>query len=233
MENEAMKTVKLFILSAGAILLTAASERFLVAYNNAQIFALPDPLLGIPLRYSVLMVGIMELIVAVICLSKIRPFLQLGWIAWLSMNYAIWWIGMNGHPQASATGSLTDPLQSSGRLIGYVIKSLPIYFSLGGIGGLIWLWRNDKIKRSDRDASEFFKIPCPACGGRVKFAASSIGRRIPCPHCQAAISLRIPEENLKMSCFFCHEHIEFPAHALGRKIKCPHCKMEIGLRESV
>jgi len=48
-----------------------------------------------------------------------------------------------------------------------------------------------------RDAIEgLMKMVCPACGGHVKFAVQNIGQQIPCPHCQASIILRKPDENL-------------------------------------
>jgi uncharacterized paraquat-inducible protein A len=75
----------------------------------------------------------------------------------------------------------------------------------------------------------FHKMACPNCGGHIKFAPDGVGTKMPCPHCQAAITLRRPEY-LKAACYFCKGHIEFPSHALGHKAKCPHCNMEITLQ---
>ena len=75
--------IQYFILSAGVILLAAALTRFLIAAGNAQVLSLPDPMLGIPLRYAVLLVGGFELAVALICLFGKRLGLQIGWLAWL------------------------------------------------------------------------------------------------------------------------------------------------------
>jgi DNA-directed RNA polymerase subunit RPC12/RpoP len=72
---------------------------------------------------------------------------------------------------------------------------------------------------------------CPSCGAHIQFAGQNLDRKIPCPLCRVAITLRAPG-NLKMSCSFCHEHIEFPSHALGQRISCPHCKEDITLKES-
>ena len=76
------------------------------------------------------------------------------------------------------------------------------------------------------------KMPCPSCGGHIKFDTRNLGQKAACPHCQAMITLRKPE-NLKMACFFCKGHIEFPPHAIGEKMPCPHCKMDITLKEPV
>jgi hypothetical protein len=52
--NNRMKWTRHFIHSSGAILLAAAITRFAILIGHDQVLALPDPLLGIPLLYSVL-----------------------------------------------------------------------------------------------------------------------------------------------------------------------------------
>ena len=225
--------IQLFIKSAGALLLAAALERFLVAAGNVQIVSLGDPLTGIPFRYVILMVGILELVVAVVCLFGKRPFLQGVLIMWLSVDYGIWWIGMKGHPQASAAGSFTDPLHLSGGLTGFAISAIPIYLFVGSCALLAALRAGDRVALQSIQEAAFSKMFCPSCGTGIKFAVENLGQKIDCPRCKAKITLRKPEEMLKMTCFFCKEHIEFPAHALGQKIKCPHCAMNVGLNEEL
>ena len=73
-------------------------------------------------------------------------------------------------------------------------------------------------------------MSCPVCGVHIRFDERNLGQKIPCPHCQKAITLR-KLDLLKMACFFCQEHIEFPPHAIGEKMPCPHCHMDITLKE--
>ena len=240
-----MKWIRFFILSTGAILLAAALERFLLAAGNAQVLALPEPMLGIPLRYAVLAVGAFELVVALICLFGKRVGLQIGWLAWLATNYVVFWIGllmMHIHPQAACIGSLTDPLHLSRGMSGYIIEFAPLYLLLGSYVAAASLWFSADARTTrlagarqlaaQRDATAgLMKMFCSACGGHVKFAAQNVGQQIPCPHCHAAITLRKPDENLKMACVLCGGHVEFPPHAVGQKIPCPHCKMNITLRQ--
>lgn len=229
-----MKWIKFFILSAGAILLAAALERFIAAAGDAPVLSLPELVLGIPLRYALLLAGGLELIVALICLFGRQTGLQLSWLAWLITNYAVYWIcllTMNIHPQATCIGSLTDPLHFSRGTMGFIISLAPIYLLLGSYTALVWLWfgaGRAALLRSQ--ASGFSKMSCPACGVHIRFATQNLGQIIPCPQCRKDIKLRKPE-NLKMSCFFCSEHIEFPAHAIGEKMPCPHCNMDITLKE--
>jgi DNA-directed RNA polymerase subunit RPC12/RpoP len=229
-----VKWIQIFVRSAGAILLVAALGRFLIAVGDAQVLSLPEPMLGIPLRYAVLLIGGFELAVARMCLFGKRIGLQLGWLAWLATNYFVIQLGlmwMGAHPQGTAIGSLTDPLHLSRGLTGIIVGILPAYILLGSCAALAWLWFGDRATVAQRREAGFSKMSCPSCGTHIKFSLINLGQDIPCPQCRSAITLRKPE-NLKMSCFFCKEHIEFPAHGLGQKLQCPHCKRDITLKES-
>jgi predicted RNA-binding Zn-ribbon protein involved in translation (DUF1610 family) len=224
-----MKPTKMFIYSAGGILLAAGLERFIVAAGDAQVLALPEPMLGIPLRTAVLAVGVLELAVALICLFGKRTGLQLGWLAWLATDYAAYWIGAlaaNCHPQGTCIGSLTDPLFLARGATGWITAGLPVYLLAGSYAGLIGLW----LERRRAKTAQLLKMSCPACGVHIRFDPRNIGQKTRCPKCQADLTLR-KADVLKMSCFFCKEHIEFPAHAIGQKLKCPHCNRDITLNE--
>jgi hypothetical protein len=220
------KWVRWFVLSAGAILLAAALNRFLIASGQAPGLSMPEPILGIPLRYGVLLVGALELVVALICLFSKRVGFQLVWLVWLCFDFVVYraaLYSMHAHPQTTCIGSPTDPLHLSGMIISRVFPVIPFYLLAGGCAAALWLW---SLGRKTR----YLKMPCPSCGVHIKFFEKRLGEKAPCPHCRTAITLRRPE-NLKMSCFFCHGHIEFPAHAIGDELQCPHCRKDITLRE--
>jgi hypothetical protein len=227
-----MKWIRYFILLAGAILLAAALGRFLVAFGNAQVLSLPEPVLGIPLRYAVLLVGVVELAVALLCLFGKRVGLQVGCVAWLAVNYLVYRIGahsMNAHHLATAVGSLTDPLQLTRGVTGAMVAFAPAFLLAGGSASTVWLWLGNRLSNRRREDEKFVKMSCPACGIHIKFEGVRLGQQIDCPKCQKSITLR-RSENLKMSCFFCAGHVEFPAHAVGEKLKCPHCHKDITLK---
>jgi hypothetical protein len=224
-----MKWIKIFIWSAGAILLTAALSRFLIVAGSTPALTLPEPMLGVPLRHAVLAVGILELIAALLCLFGRQTRLQLGWVAWLATNDMVYRIGllfMNFHPQATCIGSLTDPLHLASGVTGFIAASLPLYLFFGSYLAVFWLWQAARLAKP----AKFYKMSCPACGVHIRFDRSNLGQRTPCPHCQKSITLRKPDL-LKIACFFCKEHIEFPHHAVGEKMPCPHCNRDITLKE--
>ena len=229
-----MKWIRYFILPAGAILLIAAMERFLIAFGDAQFLSLPEPVIGIPLRCAVLLVGVFELAVAWFCLFGKRIDLQAGCVAWLVVNYAIYRIGaltVGGHQQTTAIGAVTDPL---GFMLGFtamIAGMTPACLLVGSGISSGWLWLGNRPKHSQPKAEKFTKMSCPSCGTRIRFDTANLGQRIVCPQCKTSTVLRKPEEKLKMPCFFCQENIGFPAHAIGEKLECPHCHRDITLKE--
>jgi len=226
--------VSLFVYGSGAVLLALSLDRLMVAISPAQFLSLPEPVMGIPLRYAVLLVGGFELAVAIICLFGRRINPQLGWLAWLATNCTVYQIGlfiMHCHSQATCFGRLTDPLHLSHGITGIIINLLPAFMLLGSFTAILWLWFGERIwGRCRKEKQESIKMSCPACGVHIRFASHSLGQKISCPQCQKNITLRKPDL-LKMACFFCQEHIQFPAHAIGEKIPCPHCNMDITLKE--
>jgi hypothetical protein len=222
--------IKPFVYSAGAILLAAALIRFLIASGEAPILPLPEPTLGIPLRYAVLLVGGIEAAVALYCLFGRQIALQVGWLAWLAIEYVFYRVLLlvvRGHPQATCIGSLTDPLHISRGTPGLIVTCILLWFLLGScIASVNLLWLEDRKPQP----AETRKMTCPGCGIHIRFALLNLGQQIPCPHCQKIITLREPDL-LKTVCLYCKQHIEFPPHAIGQKIRCPHCKNEMTLKE--
>ena len=238
-----MNGIKLFIRVGGGILLAAAAIRFLIAAGTSPALALPEPFIGVSIRTAVLVVGGFELVVALFCLFGRWPWLQLGGLALLATVYAVYVLVlvMKGvQVQASCLGSLTDPLRIYRGSTGYALQFMPFGLALGSYAAAVALWfsadaRTARLARARQLAAQRvatdgpMTMVCPSCNGPVSFAAQNAGQQIACPHCQAAITLSQPDDNLNMTCVLCGGHIEFPAHEVGQKIPCPHCAKTITL----
>lgn len=185
------KWIKPFIYLAGGILLAMALIRFIIAAGDAQILSLSEPMLGIPIRQAVLIVGGLELVVAMICLFGKRAGLQIGLLAWMSVNFIVFQIGllwMHFHIQATCLGSLTDPLHLMRGKSGLFF---PFFSALLLVGSCLAFWKLPRAIRSD--STDELKISCPQCNGHIAFPAHGIGQRIPCPHCAATVILEKPQ----------------------------------------
>ena len=197
-----------FIYSAGGILLAAALIRFVIATGSTPVLAMPDPMLGISIRFALLIVGGIELIFALICLFGENVKLQTGLLAWLSTCFALFWLGllwMHCHLQGTCLGSLTDPLHLSRGVIGFIMQLLPLGLLIGSYAALFHLWF--------------------ASGGGTQSRTVQMAAKPNTDRTAPAILVQF----LKISCSSCDGHIEFPVHALGQKISCPHCANTITL----
>jgi hypothetical protein len=219
-----------FILSAGGILGLAGASQVLDTVHGSQVLEVQDPVFGVPFRYVVLSVGAVELLVASLCLFTKRQGLSLALVCWLALDWVAYRVGLwtMGWPHPWVyVADLTDWLRVSPFLADSILLATALYLLIGS--ALLLLLPAGKLAALPERA-DCFKMSCPACGVHIQFATHDVGQKIPCPHCQATVTLRKPDL-LKTVCFFCKEHIEFPPHAIGTKIPCPHCKMDITLKE--
>jgi len=208
---------------AGGLLFFIGVAEILGALNQSQVLGLADPIFGISFRHLMLMTGIVQLAIALVLLFTNWRILGLGLAAWISANFLAFRIGLWSMGWHHSSGFMVHPL-------GLSMTATDVIFSLSSVfllvGSVAILWH----ERWTAQAANFLKMPCPSCGGHIRFAIQNLGQIISCPHCQKETTLR-KLDLLKMTCFFCKEHIEFPVHALGQKISCPHCNRGITLME--
>ena len=228
-----MPLARLFIRSAGALLLAVAFALILTNFATGELAQPRDPLLQVSIRLLFWICGMAFLMVALLCLFGRWEFTQLSLLAWISINLVVYvvglfWTGVNNPGFLFA--SLSDTFGVSSRFAMTLGAITLAYLFCGSITLLPWLWWGARTGKWAVHPDQFLKMFCPACGGHIQYAAPDAGREIPCPHCTVATLLRKPE-NLKMACYFCKEHIEFPPHAIGTKMPCPHCQRGITLKE--
>lgn len=141
---------KHILVSAGAILALTGLAKVWSAFGSARLLNTPDPLLGIPFGHLMLAVGVLELLIASVCLFSHAQKLSLALVAWLATNFVIyrlglWWIGY--HKPCSCLGNLTDALHISPQTADTAMKIILAYLLIGSYGGLFWLWRSGRAKQ--------------------------------------------------------------------------------------
>lgn len=174
-----------FLWSAGALLLAAALERFLLATGSSQILALPDAVLGIPVRTALLLVGALELLVALVCLLGKSPGTPATLLTWLLLSGAAYRVGLvylGCSVRCTCLGRFADPLRLAGGGLADLVAVLP-GFLLAGAGGVLVL----TLRRQQTQDRTFLKVACPGCGGHIQFPAAGVDLKITCPHCGGGI----------------------------------------------
>ncbi len=119
-------------------------------------------------------------------------------------------------PQVSCVGSLTHALHLTRGMIAFITGLAPSYLLVCGYGAMPSLWRGraasliGAASRGDglSPPSEV-KMSCPGCGIHIKYPVQNLGQRIPCPNCQAMITLR-KSDLLETASSYWTQHVEFP-----------------------
>jgi hypothetical protein len=133
----------LFVKSAGVLLLiTALAKIFTGLVGHTRILGFPDPILAIPFRAELLLVGALEIIIAAVCFFTKRIRLQLGLVAWLATSFAAYRFGLwlVGIQFCKCLGDIPDALHLSTHTANTITASILIYLLLGSYGGLIGKW---------------------------------------------------------------------------------------------
>jgi hypothetical protein len=143
-----IKITYIFIISAGALLLTTAIAKLISALGSAHILQNYDPILAISFRNDFWIVGSVELFVALVCLSGNRfgdrITLQVGLVAWLSTNFILYRLGLwlvGWYRPCSCFGNLTDNLHIPPQTADTAMKIILAYLLIGSYASLFWLWR--------------------------------------------------------------------------------------------
>jgi hypothetical protein len=103
-----------------------------------------DPLIGIPFRQILLLVGLAELFIAFFCVFTDKRRLSLLAVAWISTNFLVYRLGLwfiGWHRPCGCMGNLTDLLHISPHAADTIMKGVLAYLLVGSYGILLWQWR--------------------------------------------------------------------------------------------
>lgn len=124
----------------------------LSAIGSARLLDDSDPIIGIPFRQLLLLVGLVELFIAFFCLFTDKRRFSLVAVAWISTNFlayrlSLWLMGW--HRPCHCLGNLTAMLHISHRLADNIMKVVLAYLLIGSYATLIWQRRRRHGPRVD------------------------------------------------------------------------------------
>ena len=140
---------RLFIISAGGLLFITGAAKIASALGKSDILGKPDPIFGIHFNYLLLSVGLIEIVIAVLCLPPNNQNLALGLVAALSLNFlgyrvALWLTHWPGY--CPCLGTLTQAIHLSRHHANLLTLIILIYLILGSLAFLARSWRARKGK---------------------------------------------------------------------------------------
>jgi hypothetical protein len=140
------RLLQVFKVSAGGILLFTGAAKILSGLGKASFLNVSDPLFNIQFRNLFILVGLIEIIIAMVCFCSSRQLLALKLVAWLATSFLIYRIGLSWigwHRPCSCLGNLTDALHISPQLADNAMKAVLIFLFIGSYGTLV-LFRMQK-----------------------------------------------------------------------------------------
>jgi hypothetical protein len=140
-----IKACRVFIFTAGVLLLTTALAKVISACGIARVLQLEDPVFLVSYKTLFWTVGLFELLVATICFIGNHTLLQLCLIAWLATSLAIYRLALifiGYEKPCPCLGSLTSAIHLSTRTSELILVLILIYLLVGSYVGLcLHCWR--------------------------------------------------------------------------------------------
>lgn len=131
-----------FLLSAAIIFLITGWAKILSSGGSAKILALTDPIFGISFTRLMLIVGIAEVLIALISIAfafSDKVYFAIGLVAWMTLNFVLYrvalWIAGWDQP-CPCFGNLTSAIHISQHLADSILKSILAYLSIGSVAAL-------------------------------------------------------------------------------------------------
>ena len=143
------KGIKIFIKSAGVLLAITGAAKIVSACSSAKIFMAADPVLFIPFRYVFFAAGVIELVVAFLCLGGKSVKLPVFSLVWLTTSFVIYRIGWHWvchQHYCPCLGTLTDALHISPGGADLALKIVLAYLLAGSYAAFIFLWWQNRGK---------------------------------------------------------------------------------------
>jgi hypothetical protein len=136
-----------FRLSAVVIFAIVGIAKILSASGDAKILAIADPILGLQFGHVMVVVGALELAIAVLCLINRFQGLSTILIAWFATNLlayrlGLWWIGWRG--ACKCLGTLMDAIHIPPGVADNIMKVVLAYLFIGSYSILFRQWRANR-----------------------------------------------------------------------------------------
>lgn len=137
----------LFCFSAGVVLFITGTAKIWSTFGHARVLLVPNPLLGLKYGHLMLMVGLVELLVGLICVFSHATRLAASFVAWLATSFLFYRFGyvwMGYHRPCACLGNLTDALHIPPQTADTAMKIVLAYLLIGSYGILLQQWWKSK-----------------------------------------------------------------------------------------
>lgn len=137
-----------FVISAGLILTVTGLVKLYGSFSGTRLLAEVHPIFGATIGRTMLLTGLVEIAVALLCFCGKRSPLPVVIVAWLSGCFWVYRLGlswMGWHRPCGCLGTLTDSLGLPPELVDVLMKVVAIYLLFGSYAFLAAGWRQPRV----------------------------------------------------------------------------------------
>jgi len=137
-----MNWAKYFARSSGFLLLMTGIAKLISAGGSAPVLKYLDPVFRLSFREIFIIVGIIEVLIALVCILSRQVQLCCKLVAWMASNFLLYrfcllWVGYV--KPCNCLGSLTASIHLSERTADYLMKFILTYLLFGSYSFLFSL----------------------------------------------------------------------------------------------
>lgn len=138
--------LQLFVVSSGAVFTIVGIAKIVAANGSVKALTVTDPIVGVSLRHLLLAIGLIELLIAVVCLYNRRSTASVALVGSLATalfvyRSELWWLGAK--EPCSCLGSLTETLKIEPQTADTIMKLVLAYLLIGSYTLLFLKWRQN------------------------------------------------------------------------------------------
>jgi hypothetical protein len=145
------KLARIFIYSAASLLMVAGLAKVVSGAGTSGVLRTPDPILSIQLQTLLLLVGFLEIGIALLCFLGNRIDIKAASLAWLATDLSVYRLGLlwsHVEKPCSCLGTLTDALHIRAESADVVMKVVLIYILVGSYATMFWVWKGGFAHRA-------------------------------------------------------------------------------------
>lgn len=130
-----------FVRTTGMVLIATAIAKVWSVFGQSRVLVMVDPIAGISFRWLLVAVGMLELLVAGVCLFGKNMRVAMLLVAWLATNFAVyraglWWMGWLR--PCHCMGALAGAMHLSDQAADNIMRAVLLYLLIGSYGLLLW-----------------------------------------------------------------------------------------------
>lgn len=136
--------IRLFLISAGCILLCTGLLKVLSSLTETKVLGLNDPLFSfLSNRQMLFLVGALELALSRIILSRRTDMMRAATVAWISGAFLMYRLGLwsiSFHEPCACLGRAGDWLHLEPTTVDSIMRGILAYLLCGSVCALLVLW---------------------------------------------------------------------------------------------